>query len=186
MKRILLISVAILALVAPPAAHAEAKTFNLLLAGGAEPNMVNIWLTPDGRSYVIDSSVPLEVGGTVCVNPGGNPNELICEAPVVTSFEVNSDGGDDSISVAPTVPVPVTLRGGGGNDYLRGGGGPDKLIGGSGDDRLVGAGGNDFLNGGFGVDVLLGGTGDDVLIRSPGSDVLKSGSGNDSIRDEKP
>ena len=32
--------------------------------------MIRIWLTPDGRTYVIDSIVPLEVGGTVCEHPG--------------------------------------------------------------------------------------------------------------------
>ena len=34
--------------------------------------------------------------------------------------------------------MPVTMRGGAGDDSLLGGGGPDKLIGGEGDDRLVG------------------------------------------------
>ena len=75
-------------------------TYTVLLAGGPESNEIRIWLTPDGRTYVIDSIYPLEVGGTVCEHPAGNPNELICQAPQVAAFEFNADGGDDRARVA--------------------------------------------------------------------------------------
>ena len=42
--------------------HAE-PTYTVVLAGGTAQSMIHIWLTPDGRSYVIDSVAPLEVGG---------------------------------------------------------------------------------------------------------------------------
>ena len=61
----------------PP--HADELTYTVLLAGGAsrtDPDLAD----PDGRSYVIDSIVPLEVGGTSANTPG-NPNELVCQAP---------------------------------------------------------------------------------------------------------
>jgi hypothetical protein len=181
MKKAILISFAILA-VGAPLGHAETKAFNVLLAGGAEANMIRIWLTPDGRTYVVDSVVPLEVGGEVCVNAEGNPNELICQAPQIGGFEVNADGGDDNVSVAKDVMIPVTLRGGGGNDVLRGGGGPDKLQGGAGDDRLLGWGGNDLLSGGPGDDILLGGSGDDVVLGGSGEDTVRGGSGENDVR----
>ena len=138
-------------------------TYTVLLAGGPESNEIRIWLTPDGRTYVIDSIYPLEVGGTVCEHPPANPNELVCQAPQVAAFEFNADGGDDQARVTPEVRIPVTMRGGPGRDTLVGGSGPDKLSGGNGVDKLIGRDGDDVLLGGNGNDALFGGRGDDVL-----------------------
>jgi RTX calcium-binding nonapeptide repeat (4 copies) len=167
---------------APALGSAMAPSFTVLLAGGDEANMIRIWLTPDGHSYVIDSAVPLEVGGNVCANAPGNPNELVCAAPSIAGFEVNAGAGDDSVTVAQAISIPVTMRGGAGNDTLLGGSGPDKLLGGDGSDRLVGGRGNDALYGGTGADVLIGGPGNDVLRGGPGVDVLRAGSGENSVR----
>jgi hypothetical protein len=182
MKRLLLISLVPLALLAPAAAHADPKAYTVLLAGGDEANMIRIWLSPDGREYVIDSVAQLEVGGTVCEHPEANPNELVCAAPTIAGFEVNAGGGDDLVDAAKKVSVPVTMRGGAGDDYLRGGAGPDKLIGGEGDDRLVGGRGDDFLYGGAGEDMLVGGPGSDVLHGGFGKDKLVGGPGDDEIQ----
>jgi Ca2+-binding RTX toxin-like protein len=186
MKRALLIFLSIVLLqagLAPLSSGSEAKTYNVLLAGGAENSMIRIWLTPDGRTYVIDSIVALEVGGDICVNPEGKSNELLCDAPSIASFEVNAAAGDDNVSVAPTVDIPVTMRGGPGDDELRGGSGPDKLIGGSGRDRLIGHRGGDALYGGPGRDTLLGGPGADLLNGGPGANHLNGGPGNNRIVD---
>ncbi len=179
MKRIALISLAITALLAPGPAPAVQKSFTVLLAGGEEANTIKIWLTPDGRNYVIDSVVPLEVGGSLCTHPPGNPNELLCQAPAIAGFVVNAGAGDDRVGVARNGTVPVTLRGGAGDDVLVGGAGPDKLLGGPGDDVLIGRGGADLLHGGPGNDRLLGGPGSDVLVGGPGEDVLRGGPGED-------
>jgi hypothetical protein len=74
MKKLILITLAILAAQAPLAAHGGEPplTYTVLLAGGPESNEIWIWLTPDGRTYVIDSIYPLEVGGTICEHPAGN------------------------------------------------------------------------------------------------------------------
>jgi Ca2+-binding RTX toxin-like protein len=181
MKKLLLISFALLALLAPASAQAVDKTYTVLLAGGEEANSIKIWLSPDGREYVIDSLVQLEIGGSVCAHPENNPNELVCAAPSIAGFEVNSGGGDDHVAVAKNVTVPVTMRGGAGDDLLIGGGGPDKLIGGQGDDRLVGWRGNDLLYGGPGDDVLIGGPGGDVLGGGSGMDTLAGGSGANEL-----
>ncbi len=182
MKRILLISFALAALLAPGLAHGATKSYTVLLAGGEEDNMIGIWLSPDGRQYVIDSVVQLEVGGEVCAHPEENPNELVCNAPAIAGFEVNGGGGNDRVHVASAVTAPVTMRGGSGDDTLIGGSGADKLIGGSGDDRLRGGRGDDHLYGGPGDDVLVGGPGDDLLSGGPGMDVLGGGPGRDRIR----
>ncbi len=184
MKRLLLISFALLALLAPGLAHAAQPTFTVLLAGGDEANMIRIWLSPDGREYVIDSVVQLEVGGDVCAHPEGIPNELVCDAPSIAGFEVNVGGGDDRVTVAKDVAAPVTMRGGAGDDSLLGGAGPDKLIGGEGDDRLVGWRGDDLLYGGPGEDVLIGGPGNDVLRGGSGLDKLIAGAGSNSVHQE--
>lgn len=182
MKKAILISLAALAALAPAAAHAQPKTYNVLLAGGPEANMIKIWLSPDGRQYVIDSVVELEVGGSVCTQPEGEPRRLVCAAPAISGFEVNAGAGDDRVVVARNVSVPATMRGGSGDDMLIGGAGPDKLLGGAGDDRLVGRRGADALFGGPGNDVLLGGPGSDLLRGGPGRDALIGGRGQDDVR----
>lgn len=173
----MLILLLALAAMLPGAAHAGSASVSLVLAGGPEANMINIWLTPDGRSYVIDSVVPLEVGGSVCSNPPEKNNELICQASQISGFTINSDGGDDQVRVAREITIPVTLRGGGGNDLLVGGSGNDRLNGGEGNDRLIGGAGDDVISGSVGDDVLIGGGGDDTLRGGPGNDVLKGGPG---------
>ncbi len=191
-KRAILITLAMLAALAPLPANAGevsfkangAVTYTVLLAGGAESNEMKIWLTPDGRTYVIDSIVPLEVGGSVCVNAPGNPNELICEAPSVSAFEVNADAGDDRIKVAEEVRVPVTMRGGPGRDVLVGGSGPDKLFGAALGDKLIGRDGDDLLVGGDGYDALFGGAGDDILKGGAGPDNVFGGPGENQIQQD--
>jgi hypothetical protein len=184
MKRAILILLAILAAQTATIARAETTSYTVVLAGGAAQNMIHIWLTPDGYSYVIDSVVPLEVGGTICENAAGSANELICKAPLVAGFEVNAGPGDDSVAISHAVEIPVTMRGGPGSDSLLGGGGPDKLIGGPGNDRLAGRAGDDLIFGGPGNDSILGGAGNDVLRGGPGNDMIEGGSGENSIRQE--
>lgn len=184
MKKTILIAVSTLALCAPPFARAETAPVVVLLAGGSETNMIWISLSPDGRSYLINSVAPLEVGGIVCSHPPEMQNELVCQAAAISGFEVNAGSGDDSVGVAGNVPVPVTMRGGGGADRLTGGGGPDKLIGGPGDDILSGHGGADVLYGGSGSDMLWGGSGDDMLWGGPGKDTLRGGPGANELHQD--
>jgi hypothetical protein len=184
MNRLLLISFTLLALLAPPAAHAAPQTYTVVLAGGVEESNIRIWLTPDGRQYVIDSVAQLEVGGTVCWHPEDKPNELVCDAPSIAGFEVNAGGGDDRVTVTRQIKVPVTLRGGSGDDVLSGGAGPDKLVGGDGSDRLYGGGGGDLLLGGEGNDRLLGGPADDTLRGGYGKDKLVEGPGRDDVHQQ--
>lgn len=184
MKKAILITVAILAVLAVPFARAETGSYTVVLAGGSTQSMIHIWLTPDGTSYVIDSILPLEVGGTICENTPENPNELHCKAPLVAGFEVNAGVGDDKVTVSSAVAVPVTLRGGPGRDVLVGGAGADKLIGGPGDDRLYGGPGDDVIYGGPGNDLISGGPGEDVLHGGPGRDVFRPSPGKDAVLQE--
>lgn len=187
MKRAILIMLTVLVAEAATIARAaepttESSTYTVVLAGGTTESMIHIWLTPDGRSYVIDSIAPLEVGGTICENAPGKSNELICQAPLVAGFEVNAGSGNDNVSVSRGVTIPVTMRGGAGEDILLGGSGADKLIGGDGNDRLSGRAGDDLIFGGAGNDLVRGGTGDDIVRGGPGQDTALGGTGDDSVR----
>ncbi len=156
----------------------------LLFAGEAGPNEITISLSAGGATYQISSNGTLTAppeSSSFCVNPDGFPDYLICQASSVSGFQVNGWGGDDSVVVGATVPVPVTLLGGPGTDILIGGKGNDKLVGGGGTDRLIGRGGNDLLYGGPGADVLIGGRGNDKLVGGPGRDVISGGPGHNTI-----
>lgn len=181
MKRAILILTTLLVAAAATVAHAGERSLTLLLTGGNEANFVHIGLSLDGRQYTIESDAPLEVGGTVCTHPDSSPSVLLCDAAAIAGFEVNANGGDDTVIVDREVGAPVTFRGGPGNDKLIGGGGADKLIGGVGDDVLVGRAGDDLLYGGAGDDRLVGGSGNDVLRGGEGINVLLGGSGINDV-----
>ena len=174
---------ALVGVLAPFASAAERpeKSVNVVLAGDDFGNTISIGMTPDGRQYTIESAAPLAVGGELCWHPGGSEDHLLCEATAIAGFEINGNGGDDAISLASSVPVPVTLRGGPGDDHLIGGAGNDKLVGGPGDDQLTGRGGNDSLFGGSGDDQMSGGQGDDRMLGGSGMDVLLGGGGVNEI-----
>ncbi|HEY7950061.1 MAG TPA: hypothetical protein VID51_04415 [Solirubrobacterales bacterium] len=186
MKTKIVMLLVVLAVVTAPFVRAEtppdssAITVRLTRSAATENTML-IWLTPDGYSYVIDSAAPLEGGEPACQLAPENPNELVCDAPMVAGFEVHAGPREDKIVVTRAVQVPVTIRGGRGSDLLFGGGGSDLLVGGPGEDRLGGRAGDDLIFGGPGSDLLLGGPGDDVLRGGPGRDESRDGPGMDVI-----
>jgi Ca2+-binding RTX toxin-like protein len=186
MKKATLILLAMIAVQLGAAGLADAQpegnsSYTVVLAGGGAQNAIEISLSTDGREYVITSAVPLEVGGNVCENAPESSTVLLCKAPMVAGFEVNAGSGSDSVTVARQVTIPVTLRGGAGNDTLIGGSGPDKLIGGPGDDRLVGRAGDDLILGCTGNDTIVGGPGNDTLRGGPGRDAISGGAGENDI-----
>lgn len=182
MKKLLLISLTALAALLSATAQATTGPLVLLLAGGPEDNMIRIELSEDGRDYVISSVAALEAGGELCSHPEDRPNELVCKAPDIAGFEVNVAAGDDTVVLAPEVPVPATLRGGLGRDRLVGGGAGDKIVAGPGADVLSGRRGDDWLFGGNGRDRLLGGPGDDQLRGGAQADVLNGGPGHNKLQ----
>lgn len=181
MKKTILILLAMLAALPAGPAVAETGPVNLLISGSNDNNAFHISLSPDGRSYVILSTIALEVGGDICTHPEEIPNELSCKATAIAGFEVNTAGGSDSVLFTSDIPVPVTIRGGPGNDKLSGGGAADKVIGGPGDDLLVGRRGDDWILGGPGRDRLLGGPGNDQLRGGPDKDFLVGGPGQNEL-----
>jgi Ca2+-binding RTX toxin-like protein len=181
MKKAILILLAMLAGMPVSSAAAEAGPVNLLISGGRENNAFHISLSSDGRSYVILSTIALEVGGDLCEHPEEISTELSCKAPAIAGFEVNAGGGADVVLFTSDIPVPVTIRGGAGRDSLLGGGAADKIIGGPDDDRLIGRRGDDWILGGPGNDLLVGGPGNDQLRGGPDKDRLSGGAGQNQL-----
>ncbi len=184
MKKLLSILVAVLAVQSAAVASAAEpeERFNILLTGGPSQDVIGVKVSIDGRSYIIDSlNGPLEAPLGICQHREEKENALLCEATKIASFEVNAGAGHDHVIISPKVPVPVTLRGGPGNDRLYGGAGADKLIGGPGHDYIYGRGGNDWIYGGPGDDFLYGGPGDDRLFGGTGNNTFFGGGGTNQI-----
>jgi Ca2+-binding RTX toxin-like protein len=181
MKKLILIALVLLAAAPATFARADSGPVNLLISGGKERNAFHISLSADGRSYVILSTIALEVGGDLCSHPEEIPTELSCKATAIAGFEVNAGGGADSVIFTSDIPIPVTIRGGPGRDNLSGGGVADKIVGGPDDDILIGRRGDDWILGGPGHDRLIGGPGNDQLRGGPDKDKLAGGPGENEL-----
>ncbi|MFO1001132.1 MAG: Calx-beta domain-containing protein [Planctomycetaceae bacterium] len=108
----------------------------------------------------------------------------------VQSIEIDMLAGNDHVNINNSVTIPVTVRGGDGNDDIKGGGGPDLIYGGAGNDDIdAGSGndtvyadaGNDDVTGEDGNDTLYGGDGDDELEGDDGNDLLFGEAGSDEL-----
>jgi Ca2+-binding RTX toxin-like protein len=91
----------------------------------------------------------------------------------IEQFEINGQGGDDSLTVGDltgSTVQKVIFSGGAGNDFLNASGTftPITADGGAGDDILIGGDGDDIFIGGDGADLLIGGGGADILIGGNG------------------
>jgi Ca2+-binding RTX toxin-like protein len=181
MKKLILIALLLLAAAPATSARAETGPVNLLISGGKENNAFHIALSADGRSYVILSTIALEVGGDLCSHPEEIATELSCKATAIAGFEVNAGAGTDFVIFTSDIPVPVTIRGGPGKDNLSGGGAADKIVGGPDDDTLIGRRGDDWILGGPGRDRLNGGPGNDQLRGGPDKDQLVGGPGENEL-----
>ncbi len=118
-------------------------------------------------------------GVTKIIAGGGAGNDVITiAAGVSVPVDLSGGDGDDEITAALGAAV---LHGGAGNDKLSGGAANDQIFGDDGDDELQGFGGNDLIEGGMGRDTIKGGGGDDTLRGQDGIDDIAGGDGNDTI-----
>lgn len=167
---------------------------------GGEGSDRIIWNDGDGSDLIeggagldtVEVNGSVEQGDEFQVNPGGsdilfervNLGLFNLDISTVETLEVNSDGGDDQLTVgdlSATGLDSVVFDAGDGNDVLAGAEATTALtaFGGSGDDTLTGGSGNDTFEGGSGNDSLAGGNGDDQLLGEAGDDTLRGGNGND-------
>jgi Ca2+-binding RTX toxin-like protein len=139
---------------------------------------------PDKKLH--DDLHPMAAPGAKTIVP-----RLISTSGITRIVANDAGGGDDTILIDPTINVPVSLRGGAGNDLIvyRGSGdaliygdaGNDELRGGSGVNTIHGGEGNDVIVGGAQGDFLYGGGGNDLIFGMAGDDYIDGGAGNDSL-----
>jgi Ca2+-binding RTX toxin-like protein len=119
------------------------------------------------------------------------------------AITVRAGQGNDTVDVAPGMPVRLTLLGGEGDDTLRGGDGSDRILGLDGRDTVDGRGGDDRItlgasrthlpgedlrtpvieraDGGAGRDAMDGSRGADSMLGGDGDDRLEAGAGDDTV-----
>jgi Ca2+-binding RTX toxin-like protein len=146
---------------------------------------VNLTVTP------IINAGPLALTGTdsddvVTVTQSGDVLTVVMNGRTtpytgVTSLTINALGGNDTVTLDPSVTLPASITGGAGNDTLSGGAGADAIAGGLGADRILGGAGADSLKGGVGADDLRGNGGSDWLRGGAGNDTLRGNGGNDTL-----
>ena len=161
---------------------------------GSAKNHVGVQGSDDDSTITFYTS-----GGDEMNAPAGcAPSDLYggevvtCSMP--TAVRVELGAGDDDANVSDGIPVPVTLSGGPGADWLNasaegsvldGGPGEDKLVGGAGDDMLRGGDDNDTIEGKDGSDRIDAGAGDDLIspdgYEHANADVVDGGPGVDRI-----
>jgi len=90
--------------------------------------------------------------------------DRIFAASAISAIEAHARGGDDRVTVEPTIGIPSTVYGGTGNDFI---------VGGAGDDTLYGEGGDDRLDGGIGYDEHYGGSGRDGVVRPEAGEIAQ-------------
>ena len=144
-----------------------------LTASPGQANKVTIDVNGDGASVKDEGP-----GATLTPGPGctaSAPAQLSCSTPT----SINADLGDGNDSLVAYAWVPMSVKGGPGDDAIYGSGGKDNMDGGD---------GNDLIGGGFGGDNLKGGPGNDTVdysyYTSP-VNVSLDGVANDGMANER-
>lgn len=135
------------------------------LQGGVGNDMLQGGLGSDrliggtGTDRIVES-----VNGNLTVTPTSLSGAL--GSDVLSSIELAflTGGLSNNVFHGEQFRGRLTLRGGGGNDYLFGGFGADSLYGEAGSDRIFGYGGSDLLDGGSATDRCDGGTSTDRFV----------------------
>jgi Ca2+-binding RTX toxin-like protein len=156
-----------------------------------------------------------DTADTITIEPAGfdvrvtiNGTSSSIPAPSQPNIKVLGLGGNDKITIDPSITLSATLLGGAGNDSLAGGGGNDLLDGGAGGDTLRGGGGNDTIdysaranavsvglgtvsddgeagehdNVAADIETILGGSGNDTLAGTTKPEKFVGNGGNDFVR----
>jgi Ca2+-binding RTX toxin-like protein len=103
-------------------------------------------------------------GQVLVLVSGGMSYRANFDAANLAPIVLYGAAGRDLMRVSASVPVPVLMFGGDGNDSLWAGSAGSVLVGGKGNDTLQGGSGRDVLIGGLGSDNLNGQGGEDTLI----------------------
>jgi Ca2+-binding RTX toxin-like protein len=177
--RLLLTSLAVLCIAAPPVRAATVTATARFDDGykGSGDEQLNLDITaPPGERNVLTVSV---TGSTITVTDAGAPltagdgcradldGSVSCTSPragaaTAVQARIATDDGDDAVTASGV--AQVSIDGGSGNDALS-----------------VTGHGSAVLSGGLGDDVLSGGDGPDSLDGGPGADSMSGGAGADGV-----
>jgi Ca2+-binding RTX toxin-like protein len=116
-----------------------------------------------------DVIVVSESGGVVGIDVNGTASTLAG----ASSLLIDALGGPDTVTLSG-LTIPVTVKGGAGDDRIDASGVSAIGV------VLLGGDGNDLLIGGDAADTLLGEADDDVLSGNGGADILDGGAGFDT------
>ena len=174
---------------------------SLVVQGDSGANDIRVSFSGDVWTVSDNGSI---FTGEGCAADNSDRTSVSCLSTVPVGLVViTGNGGDDSISIEPSVPAGIKVRANGnaGSDTLSGGEGDDVLEAGenynnpdNGNDTLIGNGGSDVLYADPGADVLQGGPGDDLLVSSvptcqghtydggPGNDTVSYGRSDAALR----
>ncbi|MHA4967545.1 M91 family zinc metallopeptidase [Pseudomonas extremorientalis] len=140
------------------------KRVSLVVDTGNKADTVYVGKSPDGR-------LNLQINGNAyafdSTDQKGQPINL----------QINTRGGNDSVTISPDVNNPATIDGGDGDDALTAGGGKTHLLGCAGNDTLRLGSSTGYAEGNNGDDILIGGSGNTVMYGNNGNDRLYAGAG---------
>lgn len=125
---------------------------------------------------------PGSAAGTIQVTGYARGQSKVVNVTGLTSLDLVLAGGNDWLTIHPTVALNATIDAGDGHDtVLALGSGKQLVLGGAGNDNLMGGSGDGVFVGGAGIDTLIGGSGRNVLIGGADSDFLFGKSNEDLL-----
>ncbi|MGN6625999.1 MAG: calcium-binding protein [Tepidisphaeraceae bacterium] len=114
-----------------------------------------------------DDSIALTIAGNaVQVDFNGSTSYYTA----VNSITISAGGGNDTVTIDPSITLGTAIGGNSGNDTITGGSGPDQINGNDGNDTIYGGSGDDVINGNAGNDTIYGQNGNDTLFGGIGND----------------
>ncbi len=165
--------------------------FAQILASLSPAAQLYVLSQPDSQGVVRINLSNASNNVTITVVKGGDGHQnvdvtvdgisMYYDATTTTQIQIYGNGGNDSIIADCSVPIPLLIDGGAGNDVIVGGAKNDLLFGGSGLDAIDGNDGNDVIVGGADSDALYGGDGNDIIIGGTGADAMAGGAGEDIL-----
>jgi Ca2+-binding RTX toxin-like protein len=108
----------------------------MVVRGTDRPDSVYVWQTQKGN-------IGVEINGKK--KYGFN----------ISRIKISTYGGSDRIVVSKKVNTPVTIKAGGGRDFISAGSGDDTIYGGTNNDVIYGMAGKDIMTGGRGFDLFF-------------------------------
>ncbi len=155
-----------------------AGTYTYVGAPG-EANHMSIQAMEDGGIlFYANEGVNVTSAPASCADAygSGDWSEVVCANP--KAIVVQAGDGDENITLSSELPVPVTVDGGPGKDWIRGAEGNDTIVGGPGQDKISG----DLAGGDCGPFWCKYPYGNDTIYAQDGEvDAILCGAGTDTV-----